>query len=346
MECINQGTYIITIAIQTHGSIFELNLSSEKSKLFDNVRLFSKAGDFDYSYSNRLGEFYVVNKLNELFQKNLQQPSINSIEEYVEYSKPKYSQFLKDFDVNNTEKICRLFHNVTVDKIFSTALNINDNLLTCAIDYLMPEYQGIFLISVHQKIDDTYFKLIYPLNNNTNNKNLNLLNISDLTKFANIFGKSSVNIEKFVSDLPYEEYIKREKYIQNNKKFSQQEKEQMLDQQKKEFYDVIQNWSGVEMNNSKSGTIIENIKMSVLVQIINEIVGNKCNINLFDYSCNSFSRYLPKEQKSYGKFFETYDIENPPDRTWGGKKRNKTKKHLKKRNKRIKKRRRNLSRKI
>ena len=90
MECTNKGSIIITIAMQLHGRVIELNLSPEKTALFDNVRLFSKAGEFEDVYSNKLGEFHILYKLNELFQKNLQESSIHPIEQYVEYSQPKF----------------------------------------------------------------------------------------------------------------------------------------------------------------------------------------------------------------------------------------------------------------
>ena len=345
MDCTNKGSIIVTIALQIHGRIIELNLSPEKTAIFDNVRLFSKAGEFEDAYTSKLGEIHILYKLNEMFQKDLQGPSIELIEQYVEYSKPKYSKFLKDYKVTTAdkinekrEKVCRLFHNVTIDKILSTGF-ASDNILTRLCDSIMPEYQGIFLVSVHEKIADDQYKLIFPDNNSS--KNLNLLNVNNLQKFAYIFENVAPDVEKLASHLPYDEYLVRENAIESNPKFTEQEKEIMQEQQKKEFYGLLMSWSGIEMKNINT---IETIKLSTLVSIIKKIVGNKCKLNLFDYSCNSFTRYLPKEQIPYGKHFETYDIENPPDRTWGGKKRRKM--VTKRRNKRNKKnRRKNNSRK-
>ena len=46
MECVDNNSYVITLAIQTHGKVIDLNLSPEISHIFNNVRLFSKTGDF------------------------------------------------------------------------------------------------------------------------------------------------------------------------------------------------------------------------------------------------------------------------------------------------------------
>ena len=56
MDCIDIGSKIVTLAIQMHGTVINLDLSLQTTKIFENVRLFSKAGDFDLAVSNELAE--------------------------------------------------------------------------------------------------------------------------------------------------------------------------------------------------------------------------------------------------------------------------------------------------
>ena len=84
--------------------------------------------------------------------------------------------------------------------------------------------------------------------------------------------------------------------------------------------------------------------MSSLTKLIKDIMGKNCFINLFDYSCNSITKYLPKEQKYYTKYLTSSDIENPSNRLWGGlhdkNKNNKNKNENNKKNKKTKTKRR------
>ena len=59
------------------------------------------------------------------------------------------------------------------------------------------------------------------------------------------------------------------------------------------------------------------MKLSVLVELIKIIIGQKCVINLLDYSCNSASIYIPKEQNLSSKYIVPDDIEQG-NKKWGG----------------------------
>jgi len=69
---------------------------------------------------------------------------------------------------------------------------------------------------------------------------------------------------------------------------------------------------------------INAIKLSAFVDLVKLIVGQNCYINLLDYSCNSPSMYIPKDQLTSSKYMTESDIEQGLPNNWGGK-------HLKKR---------------
>lgn len=111
MDCIDIGSKIVTLAIQMHGNVINLELSPKTTQIFENVRLFSKTGDFDVSVSNNLAEEHILHKVNEMFQKDLTVPTVKIINEYAEYGKQKYKGFLSHFnDLTETrsQNVCRV----------------------------------------------------------------------------------------------------------------------------------------------------------------------------------------------------------------------------------------------
>jgi len=355
MECIDDN-YIITLAVQMHGKVIDLNLSPEKQEIFDNVRLYSQSGDYRDVLSTPMDDYSILNKLNEIFQKNLNEPTINEIDKYIEFMNPKYKSFLEsrasdEYSSEDREKVCRQFDNIIFDKSFSASTLPSDNLFSCIFERLIPEFHGIFLVSIHKKIDTSTnsntntntntYELIYPMNSNNKKlekkpeKNLDLLNLSDFEKLSKLFDKKLPNLKKISFELPVSEYLKREKAIEENNAFSIQEKKALLEQQKQEFFNIISDWK-ITIKDNK----INSIKMSYLIKLLKDIIGSSCFINLFDYSCNSITKYLPKEQKYYTKYLTSSDIENPSNRLWGGlhdkNKNNKNKNENNKKNKKTK----------
>jgi len=335
MDCIYED-FIITIAVQMHGKVIDLNLSPEKQKIFNNVRLYSQSGDYRDVLSTPLNDYSILNKLNEIFQKNLNNPTINEIDKYIELMNPKYKSFLEsrasdEYTSEDREKVCRQIDNIIFDKSFSASTLPSDNLLSCIFERLMPEFHGIFVISIHKKMNTnsntSTYELIYPINSTKEKTNLDLLKLSDFEKLANLFNKRLPNLKKISFELPVSEYLKREKAIEENNAFLVQEKKALLEQQKQEFFEIISNWNLTITDNK-----INSIKMSTLIKLIKDIIGSNCFINLFDYSCNSITKYLPREQKYLTKYLTSSDIENPSNRLWGGL-HNKKNKHKNKRRK-------------
>ena len=336
MECVSNGSIIITLAIQTHGKVIDLNLSPNKNNIFNDVRLFSKSGEFVDVVSSPFQDKNILRKVNDIFQTDLNKPSLDSMNEYVKYSHPIYKRFVEESKTNiNNENVCRLFDNITFDKAFSTNLLNDSNGILCLVDKLLdlinPEFNGIFIVSVHEKINNDDFKLIYPYDSTQFGTNLNLLKINDLMEFSMLFnGKNIIHsLIKETTTLPTNEYTSIYEKLMNNKTIPEYERKQMLDQINREYYEILQHWN-VTVKNSQQ---IQAIKMSYLVDIIKQIVGPNCKINILDYSCNSITRSIPEADLPNVKYLVPIDDENPASKNWGGKKLKKTKKKRTKRKK-------------
>jgi|694.fasta_scaffold147486_3 hypothetical protein len=325
MNCTDIGSKIVTLAIQMHGTVISLDLTDAEVDIFQNVRLFSKAGDFDDAVSSDLAERHILYKVNEMFQKDLTAPTVELINEYVEYSKPKYKNFLSHFNQLNetrTQNVCRLFENITYDKVLSTMDDVNSGFFNCIMNRLMPPFQGFFVVSIHEKIGENRFELLYP--KKKDKQNLNLLLLNDFIQFANICGNELPDLRKYSNILPsYKEFIDVDKKIENDKTLTSEEKEIRIEQMKEDFYQLISSW-----NLTIKGNTIESIKLSVMINFIKNIVGPTCKINLLDYSCNGVSMFVPKNQLPNKQYMIENDMEQGYSKTWGGKQR--SKKHYKK----------------
>jgi hypothetical protein len=354
MDCINIGSKIITLAIQMHGSVINLDLSPETTQIFENVRLFSKTGDFDDAVTSDLAERHILYKLNEMFQKDLTVPTVEIINEYVEYSKPKYINLLSHYnELNETrsQNVCRRFENIPYDKALSAADSDEDTgFFECILNRLLPKFQGFFVVSIHEKTGENSFTLLYP--KKTDKQNLNLLLVNDFNKFANIFTSELPDLSEYSNILPsYREFIDVDKKIENDHTLTPEQKEIRIEQLKQQFFRLLGGWN-LTMNGNK----IEMIKLSVMIDFIKHIVGPFCKINLLDYSCNNVSRFVPKNQLPNKQYMIENDIEQGYSKNWGGRRRTKkyhkkykSKKHIKMRrhskNKKNKKKKKNNTRK-
>jgi len=316
MNCIDIGSKIVTLAIQMHGTVINLDLTDAEVDIFQNVRLFSKVGDFDDAVSSDLAERHILYKVNEMFQKDLTVPTVELINEYTEYSKPKYKNFLSHFNQLNetrSQNVCRLFENITYDKALSTEDDVNSGFFNCIMNRLIPPFQGFFVVSIHEKIEENSFKLLYP--KKKDKQNLNLLLLNDFVQFANICGNELPDLRYYSNILPSaREFID----VENDKTLTSEQKEIHVAQMKEDFYQLISRW-----NLTIKGNTIESIKLSVMINFIKNIVGPTCKINLLDYSCNSVSMFVPKNQLPNKKYMIENDMEQGYSKNWGGKRRSK-----------------------
>lgn len=338
MECAPNNSIIITIAIKMHGTVFQLSLDPQTARIFENTRLFSKAGAFEahvepYGDNIQLIKNRVFQKVNELFIKDLNKPSLFTIDEYMTETKPAYKEFLIGqnlLDEAQREKICTTFENITIDKIFVNDTEEQSPFLERCVEYLFPQITGIYLVSIHEKKSENKYELIYG--DKPEERNLDLTHIENLRRLSSFFSRSMPNIEEEASEYPRKTpYLTRIEEIKKDGNLTEDEKERKVEEIVRELYERRKRWSLTIENG-----VITSIKMSKLVDIIKKICGENCYINLLDYSCNALSLQIPKEETYNAKYMEEWDIEKGERRNWGGgrgktKKRRKRKKSISKR---------------
>jgi hypothetical protein len=320
-----QPKILVNLAILMHGKVINLDINRN---IFDNVRFVSKAGTFQDTATTVMRERQILPKLYYLFRKNLNDTTNNKIVNYITEERPEYQKFIRDELTLNPEKVYRLFENINIDKSLSKSLIRPPGLINeilCYIEYLV-EFQGIFLISVHE--DDT---LIYPTSDELT-QNIDLLDLNNLREFATLFGKELPNLVNDSTEFPnYLPFHQEELNVLNNNNLTKEEKESKIEEIQNNFYELLNQWKLTIKHNE-----IDSIRMSELVKIIKNIVGENCFINLLDYSCNSISKYVPKSQRLNMQYFESLDIESGRLYTNLGGKTNKKSKKNRKNNRRNK----------
>ena len=294
-ECIDIGSKIVTIAIMMHGAVIETNLAANKQKIFDNTRLFSLAGGFsEAGFGSNDVRMDNINFLNEIFQIDLSQTTHQTMKDFTERIRPAYARYIDAFfDDLSTENICKIFSTITIDKALGATINSYfDKIIRC----ILPDIIGIYVISVHEKIDANQTRLIYPLEKNVSN--LDLLKRADFIRFARIFDKDGESILSQMSAISSEWPPATTSGLDNWKvTFTRS---------------FLQRVYG-------NGNI-SHIRLSYLVDIIQQIVGrDKCKLNLFDYSCSVFAPIVNNpESKLFAKDMKEDDIERGANQRWGG----------------------------
>jgi hypothetical protein len=292
-----QQNIIVSLAILMHGKVINLDITTN---IFNNVRLVSKAGSFEDTATTIMRERQILPQLYDLFRKTLNDSTHNMIMEYIVPNKKDYQKFIRSELTLNPEKVYRIFENINIDKSFSKSIIRTPGIINeflCYIESIF-EFQGIFLVSIHQ--DNM---LIYPTELT---KNIDLLDLSNLNELAEYFNKDISYLLNETSEFPnYIPHHEEELTILNDPNIVDQEKERLVDKIQNNYYRLLNRWKLTIKGNK-----IDSIRMSMLVKIIKEILGENCFINLLDYSCNSISKYVPKEQRGNMQYFEPLDIES------------------------------------
>ena len=295
MECIDVGSKIITIAIMMHGEVINTKLSPAQQKIFDHTRLFSLAGGFsEVGFGSNDVRMKNINFLNKIFQIDLSQTTHQVMKDFTERIRPTYARYIDAFfDDLSTEHICKVFSTITIDKALGDAITSSfDKMMNC----ILPDIIGIYVISVHEKVDANQMRLIYPLERNAHN--LDLIKRADFIQFARIFGKDGESILREMSAVSSEwppDPVSR------------------LDMWKVTFNQRLGFFQKVYGD-------ISHIRLSYLVDIIKQIVGrDKCKLNLFDYSCSVLAPMINnREGKLFARDMKEDDIEMGPPKGWGG----------------------------
>ena len=295
VECIDIGSKIITIAIMMHGEVINTKLSPTQQKIFDHTRLFSLAGGFsEVGFGSNDVRMKNINFLNKIFQIDLSQTTHQVMKDFTERIRPTYARYIDAFfDDLSTENICKVFSTITIDKALGDAITSSfDKMMNC----ILPDIIGIYVISVHEKVDANQMRLIYPLERNAHN--LDLIKRADFIQFARIFGKDGESILREMSAVSSEWPPDPVSTLDNWK---------VTFNQRLGFFQKVYG-------------DISHIRLSYLVDIIKQIVGrDKCKLNLFDYSCSVLVPMIKNpEGKLFARDMKEDDIERGPDQTWGG----------------------------
>jgi len=274
MESNPDDLLILTIVIQMHGKIINFDLDQRQLNIFENVRLLCKAGDFVDYHTTPISELTLVSGLKK--------------------------DFTRDLDSSTYDIIKKTIPGVFVDHItYDKSLSITIGEPTILDSFNPLTYiQGIYLLSIHKG-----GTLVYPSKNKIA---IDLLQLSDLDILARIFGTRVPNIEDLSTKIPSQKiYIEEENIVKNDNSLSEEDKNKIITQIRWQFYKNLSNWQLTLHRN----TIIS-IKLSTLVELVKTIVGKPCIINLLDYSCNSPTIYIPKEQETLKQYaLKESDIE-------------------------------------
>ena len=182
------------------------------------------------------------------------------MEQFTERVRPKYANYIKFLqyflDDLTTENICKVYETITIDKAFGTGIN---GILATIMSCVLPDDLGIYVVSVHEKVDANQITLVYPPSDSK--RNLNLLNHADFIQFANIFESDGNRILRNIIGLSSE--LPKYSTRTDNETFNQQ----------------LTRWN---VTCSQKGDISD-IRLSYLIKCIKEIVGpDKCKLNIFD----------------------------------------------------------------
>ena len=152
---------------------------------------------------------------------------------------------------------------------------------------------------------------------------INLLNLSDLKFLAKMFGTRVPKIADLSTILPDPKiYIEEENKVEEE---NLPDKIERIQQIRRQFYNNLYKWQLTLKGNN-----IVSIKLSTLVELVKVIVGRDCFINLLDFSCNSPTIYIPKEQETLKQYaLKEGDIEMGITKLLEGGRRRRTKKKRK-----------------
>jgi len=298
MDCDDAvGTMIVTIAIITHGTVIDAELSPERQRALENVRLFSQAGDIDVVLASETTRGSILDSLNMRFQKDLDAPTIGQVQNYADTLRPRYQRFIeKPNEINPFS--CRLYENVSLDKAVGRS-SLPQSFMKRVSECILPPLNGVFLVSIHRKDAADKFTLVYPPpgeKSQYNSRNLNLFKLSQLEQFADHFHSQLPNLrdEALLHLFP-------------------------MTDSPTESREPLNLWN---VSFADSNTI-DYIRLSYLANLVKGVVGiNDVKLNLMDFSCSALNKRFSPLQKSNLKFFAASDIENPGDKMWGGKRRN------------------------
>lgn len=307
--------YIVTISVLTYGRTTFLNLEPETTNIFDNTRLYQLSRPLDYTPMRCITDTNTMSYLNHIFRKDFQnKTTFQVIQEYIDYSTPKYIDIYKENDVYVDDNIGNLYDPVTFDKTIHTMDSISSSnyFFGRLIDrnIIQPMF-GIFIVSIHEKIVNNgkpKLKLVFPTADvEKNDQNINLLDLANVEKLVNYIPSLKIKIFETIHNIYEDEQpnipstlYRHEMPIYFNK-----------NQENMRFME---------------GTKIKIVRLSYIAKMIKHIFGKNTSLNIMDYSCSVLPEDFPEKEKIYQQYIKPtynnkiFDLEMGRSTTYGGKK--------------------------
>lgn len=325
--------YVATVMVIAYGRTTILNLNSETSKCFDNTRLYQLSRKLDYSWAKCIYESDTKNYLKRIFRRNLvNKNTFDVIQEYIDYSTPKYIELQKESDLYVDDNIGQLYDPVTFDKVihtFGSTSNANSVIGRLVNRSFIESGFGVFLISVHKKVtheNTNMLELVYPFEND--DTTIDLLNLDDYSKLLDYFPDRLDYIDAALAKISSEKKPSIPDNVKSHEKPIVFEK----DKTNKIFM---------------KDDFIRIARLSYIPYILKTIFGSKTYVNIMDYSCSVLPDNFPEKEKIYTQYIRPThtstmtDLEMGSSRKIGGKKTYRSvlkKKHTRKSNASNKKR--------
>lgn len=305
-ECTQPNSYVLTISVVMHGGVINLKLNDKENDIFNNVRYYSHAGEYNYAYTCITDEIFTHKYLIDTFRKTLHEPTFVGMSCIKNTLRPKYINLIENNEdyQENDEKYCQLHNVVVYDKFFSKFETIKDRMtqLYCQLNP-KSDFFGIKLIALHRNMSKIVDGVNQPLYQLVTKEEFDLSTVTGL-----------INLSVFINGKDVVTPVIKETL-----------------RTQKDYEDI-----------RLLGEDIQIIKMSYFVTLIKTIFNNNCNINLIDFSCSHI--YYPdsttKEEANKLIEYTKVDIEAPPssnDKFGGRRKKQKRTKRLKNRRHRSKK---------
>ena len=261
---IRNNVYVISIAIQMHGTVISFDLGPSEATAFENVRLLCKAGGFNphYQFST-----YVANDLQKIFAKDMTDRST--------------------YDIIKAAKSGLTLDNITFDKTLSKYTSARN---------MFDRWNGIYLLSIHRERE-----LIYPLSREE--EVINFLNVEDLRRLSSMFSSPVPDLAKVSSPFPDKsKFIEEEAKISSDTSLLEEVKKRQIKELRGEFMSLLGDWKLTLERNGNIDIIKLSYLVKVIKDIIKFGEKDKIIINLLDYSCNVPTQYIPEEERHLSKY--------------------------------------------
>lgn len=317
MDCIPVGAKIITVSVQLHGTIIDLDLSPEMHSIFKNTRLFSYAGLYESAYTSHWDALQRMREMKRLFVQDIEGESmVEALTEYIVPLTEEYKEKLatnKKWKEEKISNVCKHIGPITVDKAF--AKGDRTFIERCIHSYILSDPEDIYVVSVHEKIGENDYRLLSSREEASRGiSKLSYFREKGRNDIADMLIAESKELPNFA------EAKKQIDAIESDIALSEREKEERIRAIKDPIYDEVRRWKCTVNRKRDEFT---SIRMSMLSRILQMLYGDDCYIQLLDYSCNEVSIFLPKEQYVYKKYYRETDIEQGIPGIKGGKGRKK-----------------------